>query len=263
MYLLIGVGVIVALLLAAVLVTLLTGDDGQDSAVVVTAAPSTSTATPPDDVIASDDTSASPDTAPPVVPDTSDAGVVVGDPDVIGDAGPCEIVDRENILLDITNSSSEQSDFIITMNFFDAAGQRIGDEPFFVTYLQPGQRALEESFAFETENPDASTCEVAEVERVASEPSDDTSIATCEVVGVDFADDIDLDLSVTNNGTVTSDYSIDMAIIRDDLRIGTAFGSVENVTPGQSAPSDGFSFVPGPADGVTCEVVHLSRTPSG
>ena len=186
----------------------------------------------------------------------------MGDADVVGDVGPCSIVDSETILVDITNSSAEQSDFTITMNFFDAAGGRVGDEPFYVNNVQPGQRAIEESYSFETENPDIASCEVAEVERYASSPSDETSDVSCEVTGLDFADDIEIGLVVTNNGADTADYSINVAIIRDDVRIGTGFGTIDNVTPGQRAPGDGFTFVSGPVDGATCDVVNVSRSES-
>ncbi len=85
---------------------------------------------------------------------------------------------------------------------------------------------------------------------------------TCETNGVDFADDIASVFTATNGSSETSDYFVTAAFVRDGIRIGTAFGSIENVRPGESAPGDGFSTVDGPDDGVTCDVVDVSRTSS-
>ena len=43
-----------------------------------------------------------------------------------------------------------------------------------------------------------------------------------------------------------------------DLNVGT----IENVKPGETVPGDVFTTTDGPAEGVTCDVVHLERTTS-
>lgn len=176
------------------------------------------------------------------------------------DVSSCAIVDEFTVSFDVTNNSSKQSSYIIDANYLDEAGTRIGDEPFFMNYIRPGERAVEGSFGSVPEN--AASCEVAEVERFAAESTGDLSEVTCEVVGLDFADDIDTELIATNGSSGLSDYVINFAVIRDGLRVGSGFGSIENVKAGESAPSQGFSTVDGPTDGVTCEVVEVTRVAS-
>ncbi len=192
---------------------------------------------------------------------SGDASDATGADDEVDDVGPCEWVDSDNIVLDITNNSSKQSSYVIDVNFLDADGNRVGDEPFFVNYIRPGERAIEKSFVFDSAGGVA--CEIAEVQRFASESVDDLAEVTCATSGVDFADDIATVFEATNGSSETSDYFATAALMRDGIRIGTAFASIENVRSGESAPGDGFSVVDGPDTGVECEVVDVSRTSSG
>ena len=169
-------------------------------------------------------------------------------------------MDAENIVFDITNDSSKQSSYVIDVNFLDASGARVGDEPFFVNYVRPGERTVETAYVFDSAG--GVDCEIAEVQRFESESADDVTEVTCDVDGIDFADDIATAFVATNGSSETSDYFITAALVRDGIRIGTAFASIENVRPGQSAPGDGFSVVDGPDTGVSCEVVDVSRTSS-
>lgn len=183
-----------------------------------------------------------------------------GESDEVDDVAPCEFVDAETVRLDVTNNSSKQSNYIIDVNFLDDAGQRVGDEPFLLNHLRPGERAVERKFVFDSGG--GVSCEIADVERFASRAVDDVSDVSCEVDGVDFANDLKARFVATNNSSEVSDYLIDAAFIRDEIRIGTSFGSIDNVRPGESAPGDGFSFAPGPDTGVTCEVIHVERLAS-
>jgi hypothetical protein len=187
----------------------------------------------------------------------SDVG---GSSDEVDDVGPCTLLDDQTVLLDITNNSSKQSSYIIDVNFLDVAGVRVGDEPFIVNHIRPGERALEPSFAFDTAG--GATCEIAEVHRNAAESPDDISEVSCEVTGEDVFGDVATKLIAANSSSKLSDYFIDVALIRDGLRFGTGFASIENVRPGESAPDDGFSTADGPAAGVTCDVVYVQRTAS-
>jgi hypothetical protein len=183
-----------------------------------------------------------------------------GSADEIDDVGPCTLVDSETVLLDVTNNSGKQSSYLIDVNFLDAAGQRVGDEPFFLNYLRPGERALEESFAFDTAG--GTSCEIAEVERFSAESPDDINEVACEVTGEDFIGDIATRLVATNGSSKLSDYLITATLVRDGVRIGDVSALVENIRPGESAPTDGFSVVDGPAAGVNCEVVYVERLAS-
>ena len=145
--------------------------------------------------------------------------------------------------------------------FFDEAGARLSDTNSFVNYVRPDEAFVERGFLFDG-GADAASCEVVEVERIAAESPDDVGEVTCEVVGTNVLDDIDVDVSATNGSSQRSDYSIEVALVRDEVRIGTASAFVENVEPGQTAPSGAFTTVDGPAEGVSCTVVHVSRTAS-
>lgn len=180
--------------------------------------------------------------------------------DEANDVGPCAVIDDNTIELDITNNSSKQSSYVVDVNFLDAGGQRVADEPFFVNYIRPGERAVEQSYAFSLEG--AVACEIAEVERFASASPGNTDEVTCSITGVDFADDVTADLVATNGSSELSDYFIDFAVVRDGVRVGSGFAAIENIRPGESAPGEGFTVAPGPAEGATCQVVNVNRTAS-
>ena len=199
-----------------------------------------------------------PDPTPPATP--NGGPVVGGAADEIDDVAPCTLIDSETVLLDVTNNSSEQSSYIIDVNYLDETGQRVGDEPFFVNYVRPGERALEPTFVFDTGG--GSACEIAEVDRISAESTGNLAEVTCEVTGVDFGEDIATALTVTNSSSELSDYFVTGTLVRDGVRVGTVSGFIENVQPGASAPGEGFSTVDGPAEGVTCEVVNVDRTSS-
>ena len=85
---------------------------------------------------------------------------------------------------------------------------------------------------------------------------------TVEVTGADVFDDIEVKFVATNGSSKTSDYYVDAALIDvDGIRIGTASGTISNVPPGESAPSDGFTTVEW-FDGVTAEVITVNRMES-
>ena len=176
------------------------------------------------------------------------------------DVGPCTLLSEDTIIYEVTNNSSKQSSYFIDVNFLNDAGERVGDETTILSNLRPGETALEEQFVFDTAGGTA--CEIAEVDRFASESADDVTEVSCEVTGLDFLEDIETKLVATNGSSKLSDYLITVTIIRDGVRVGTAFASIENVKPGESAPGDGFGATPGPAEGATCETVDVSRTDS-
>lgn len=215
--------------------------------------PTPETTTPPPD------DSRLPPTTVDVVPAPTDPGTP-GDPGDLDDVGPCVFVDRDTIVLDVTNTSSVQSSYVIDVSFLDDAGERVGDEPFFVDHLRPGERTVEESFVFDSSG--GVGCEITEVARFATESPDDVSEVACEVVGVDFVGDVAAAFTASNGSSVPSDYSITAALVRDGVRAGTAWAFIDGVGAGDTVPGDGFSVVPGPADGVECDVVHVIRTPS-
>lgn len=247
-------------------------DDGIDEDEPADTEAGVATATPPDaaEVTPVESQPAATETEPGEPADTGPADTDAGNPepgaapagesDEIDDVGPCEFVDAETIVLDITNDSSEQSSYLIDVNFLDDGGQRLGDETFFVNYLRAGERTTEPQFVLDSSGGVA--CEVAEVDRFASVSDGDVGEVTCEITGLDFLDDIETAFTASNGSSELSDYFVTAALVRDGVRVGTSFGSIENVKPGESAPGDGFSTTDGPVDGVSCEIVNVLRTSS-
>ena len=176
------------------------------------------------------------------------------------DVTGCSIVDENTVLIALTNNSSKTSSYFIDINYLDGAGQRIADESSIFNYVRAGEKVLEETYAFKAKG--AATCEIAKVRRLAAESTDDIAEVTCEIKGVNVLKSIDVALTATNGSSKTSDYLVTATLTRDGVRVGTAFGTVKNVTPGSSAPGDAFTTTDGPADGVTCDVVDVTRTAS-
>lgn len=247
-------------------------DDGIDEDEPADTEAGVATATPPDaaEVTPVEPQPAATETEPGEPADTGPADTDAGNPelgaapagesDEIDDVGPCQFVDAESIVLDISNDSSEQSSYLIDVNFLDDGGQRLGDETFFVNFLRAGERTTEPQFVLDSSGGVA--CEVAEVDRFASVSDGNVGEVTCEITGLDFLDDIETAFTASNGSSELSDYFVTAALVRDGVRVGTSFGSIENVKPGESAPGDGFSTTDGPVDGVSCEIVNVLRTSS-
>lgn len=187
--------------------------------------------------------------------DTGFLGVDDGLDDVLS----CTLIDDETLEVELTNQTSESVDYYLTVAFFDSDGARLSDTSAFVTALRPGEYAREEVYIFD--EPGAS-CEVIAAERFNSDIDEVAlaEISSCTVIGPDFADDVLAELAVTNSGSVTYNYSIDVALISPEgVRRGTGFGYVEAVRPGETAPTEIYSTV-GYRDGFTCDVVAVFRT---
>lgn len=228
------------------------GDDEEGD----TAAGDTSSSVPEedaDDPAVSDDRPDEPDDEPEPEPEEEP------EPDLseADDIESCTFIDSETLDIAGTNNSSKQSSYFVEV-VFTGGGTRTGDETFFVNYIRPGERFVERAFVFEGDGADA--CEVASVERVSDESPNDVSEVTCEITGEDVLGDIAGTLTATNGSSESSDYSISVSLVRDGVRIGVGNALTENVRPGESAPTDLFTTVDGPADGVTCDVVHVQRT---
>lgn len=171
----------------------------------------------------------------------------------------CTVAGEDTIDIAGTNNSSKQSSYLLTV-VFTSGGERVSDEPFFINYVRPGESFVENTYAFSLEAADA--CEVVDVDRNSAESPDDVSEVTCEITGTDVLGSISGKMTATNGSSKDSDYMATAALVRDGVRIGTAMATMENVRPGESAPADMLTTVEGPADGVTCDVVHVERTAS-
>lgn len=86
--------------------------------------------------------------------------------------------------------------------------------------------------------------------------------ATCEVAGLDFADDYEVFATVTNVSDVESHYLIDYELFdAAGASLGTDFGIVSNLAPGASERDDTEGVIDGatPWTDVDCEVLATTR----
>lgn len=102
-----------------------------------------------------------------------------------------------------------------------------------------------------------------ELERAEAEAIEQVS---CEVTGVDVLGDVSVDLTADNTTSKRSDFYVEFEL-RDaeGTFLGDGFGSLTNVPAGEKATDTGLSTVDAPdgsADGVTCEVIDVTRTAS-
>jgi hypothetical protein len=245
-WLLIGLGALIVVLVAALIVVIVGGSDDEQSNDAVVS----NTAEPDDD---------RDEQLPP--PSTDEASDPAEDPTeasgASADVNGCEVVDIETVRLDVTNSSSEQASYTIDVAFIDGDGVRLGDEPFFISYLRPGERTIEDGYAFNGDG--AVSCEVIDVDRFPDDTEIELDAATCEIGGEDFAGDVEVSFVVENTSSELSDFDVVAALVRDGVRAGTSGVLIENVRPGETAPADGYSYVEGPASDVTCEIVYVNR----
>ncbi len=174
----------------------------------------------------------------------------------------CSRVDADAIVLEVVNNSSKTSSYVLTIGFFDDAGQRLADEIAFLNYLRPGERAIEEQFVFEERG---TVCEVIDADRFAAESiaAEVAEISDCEISGQpDVFGDFQATVSATNGSPETSDYSIEVAFVDPDgIRRGTGSAFIEAVRPGETAPGDLFSSA-NFAEGYTCELIGVIRNAS-
>lgn len=180
----------------------------------------------------------------------------------IDDVVFCQRPDPQTIVLEVVNNSSKTSSYILTIGFFDDTGTRLADEPMFLNYLRPGERAIEEQFTFEEQG---TVCEVLDAERFAAESIEGelAEVSACDVAGApDALGSIQASVSATNGTPENSDYAIDVAFVdADGVRRGTGAAFVESVRPGETAPSDIFTTLDYD-DGYTCDVVAVTRNAS-
>lgn len=195
-------------------------------------------------------------------PGGSSSEPLFGSSDGLDDVVSCERTDPQTIVLEVVNSSSDTSSYVITVGFFDDAGNRLADEPMFLNHLRPGERAIEKQFTFDEQG---TVCEVIDVDRFASEStSDDLAQASeCEIgADPDALGSIEASLSVTNDSPETSDFAVDVVFIDSDgVRRGSGATYIQAVRSGEIAPGDVFTVLDHD-EGYSCEVVAVTRLAS-
>ncbi|MCP4224303.1 MAG: hypothetical protein GY773_13240 [Actinomycetia bacterium] len=250
LWIVLGVAGVLLVGIVALGAFLVVGDDDDESTAGSTTTVVDDDTTVDDDV---DDTTATTEDTTDLVTDSDGSGT--------GDVVSCSKVDDETVVVEVVNSSSELSNYFLTIAFFDDSGSRLSDTSGYITALRPGERSIEESYIFD--EPGA-TCEVIDVERVTVQQDAEalSDVSTCEVTGADFVDDVMAEISATNSANTNSDYSVDVAILdADGVRRGTGYAYIETVRPGETAPSEIFTTVDYSDDAV-CDVVAVIRTES-
>ncbi len=196
--------------------------------------------------------------------DTADGAVTPGGAtgDGLDDVVSCVRADPQTIVLDVVNNTAETTSYVLTVGFFDEAGNRLADEPMFLNHLRPGERAIEEQFTFDEQG---TVCEVLDVDRfpAGTDAADMAQASACEMgSGPDVLGAIEASLSVTNSASETSDFTVDVAFVDGDgVRRGSGATYIEAVRAGETAPGDVFTVLDH-SDGYTCEVVAVTRLPS-
>ena len=173
------------------------------------------------------------------------------------DVQRCSVLDDETIELEVVNNSSETSIYWITTVYRDADGNRLGDELHIVSNLRPGERTIEEVFAFDVQGV---SCDAADVDRYSAESESDEldDGVSCTLTGRDFVDDLTAEIIVLNDSSQTSDYIVEVAFVREDgVRVGTGTAFINAVAADETAPGDVFSTVD--ADASSCDIVSISR----
>ncbi|MGI9614659.1 MAG: hypothetical protein ACR2QO_17235 [Acidimicrobiales bacterium] len=176
----------------------------------------------------------------------------------VGDGSGCEIIDDTTIRVELVNDSAATQSYFLTVGFFDG-DTRLGDTVAIVSNLRPGERTIEDTFYFDQEG---SRCEILEADgfEVSYDQAALADVSPCEITGTDTFGDIESELTVTNNGSATYDYSVQLAFIDPEgIRRGTGFANIEAVRAGETAPSDVFTVVEA-ADGIRCEIIGVDRT---
>ena len=177
-----------------------------------------------------------------------------------GDISSCVLVDSGSMQLDVTNTSSERSSYMVEVDVLDPNGTRIGDETVFINHLRPGERSIEDSPIFDTTG--GQTCVIARVVRLQSPPSDDLTGVDCLLVEEDPAGTVSVRLTVSNRAPMMASFTVAVALVRDGVRVGTTIASIQDVGPDESG-----SFVTGitvsdPAASLACEVAYVERLAS-
>jgi len=198
------------------------------------------------------------DTVPSIPPETtprpSNDSAPAGAP---ADVGSCRVSGENSVVVEVANGSTEQTSFHIEVNFLNSAGDPVGTERVFVNFLRPGETSREEHFVADADGGTA--CAIGTVDRYPAASQFDVTEATCEIAGLDVAGNIETRHIATNGSSAPSDYLITAAVVREGIRVGLSTAAVEGVELGMSVSETSLSSAAGPAEGATCETVHIEK----
>lgn len=177
-------------------------------------------------------------------------------PVVMGDISNCGIED-ESVVLSLTNSGTELASYFVDLEYFDADGVAVGEDWAAVSYVRPGEVAIERSYLYTENDAIAVTCSVVAVDRSVDPDSDALAHAEC-IVGPDEYGELRADVTMQNQSGALSNYDVYVAVTDDEgVRIASGSAYVSLLEVDEIAKSDAYL---GPASGLAgeCQVVYVS-----
>lgn len=187
------------------------------------------------------------------------------DPAALADAAGCDLRESDlwgEIAYEVTNGSAEPTGYWLTFGLYDTNGVRIAEDFATFSQLEPGGSVALATALANQVSPDTE-CRVIDVEYTADDSDPDAldDIDSCEVA-IDFADDAEPTVSVTNTDEVTWDYFMDIGLYdASGVRIAESFSGVDDLGPGETETVTGVTFVAF-EEVAECRVLSVTRTES-
>ncbi|MEZ5281560.1 MAG: FxLYD domain-containing protein [Acidimicrobiales bacterium] len=185
------------------------------------------------------------------------------DPLMLADAGGCEVeagATWGEIAYRINNGSPEPTGYWLTFGLYDSSGVRVAEDFATLSQLEPGG-SVAMTTALAADVSDQTDCRVLEVEYIddQSDPAAMDDIESCEV-GVDFANDAEPIVTLTNGDQQTWDYFVDIGLYDSSgVRIAESFASADDVAAAETTTVTGITFVEFELVD-RCRVLSVTRT---
>lgn len=181
-----------------------------------------------------------------------------------------DFADDIQVLLAVTNPHGDGAQLIVEYHLTTPDGARFGSGSEWINSPRAGERIIVESDSFEdlpssVGDPTEVGCSIASMELsdYFGDVAPPSGTDSCSVVGLDFADDIQVELSFTSPFESVGDMSVDW-VLRDSDGVRFASNStfVDGASPGERLLLDGDSLsgLPGwtDMDRVSCEIVNYT-----
>ena len=192
-----------------------------------------------------------------------DRTIEQADPLMLADADGCEVeagATWGEIAYRINNGSPEPTGYWLTFGLYDSSGVRVAEDFATLSQLEPGG-SVAMTTALAADVSDQTDCRVLEVEYIddQSDPAAMDDIESCEV-GVDFANDAEPIVTLTNGDQQTWDYFVDIGLYDSSgVRIAESFASADDVAAAETTTVTGITFVEFELVD-RCRVLSVTRT---
>lgn len=203
--------------------------------------PTAAPAAAPTEVPLEEPTTEQPTAEPPVV--------------TMGDVNNCAI-DDGSVVLSLVNTGTSQASYFIDLEYFDADGVAVGEDWASISYVLPGQAAVEYNYLYTEDDAVAATCSVLAVDRSVDPDSLALNQAEC-VATPDDSGELRADITVQNQSGVLSNYDVYVAVVDGEgVRVASGSTYVSLLDVDETGRSDAYL---GPAAGLVgdCQVVFV------